>query len=78
MSEKLKDPYEGKEFIKCGLGRIRVQILREGATLQDYMTALKMLMEAEIFTGEKLTLKKEEKNANGKSRKTKVETSDIP
>ena len=62
MSEELKDPYAGKEFIKCGLGRIRVQILREGATLQDYMTALKMLMEAEIFTGEKLTLKKEKKD----------------
>ena len=41
MSKELKDPYEGKEFIKCGLGRIRVQILREGATLQDYMTAFK-------------------------------------
>ena len=62
MSEELKDPYKGKEFISCGLGRIRVQILREGATLQDYMTALKMLMEAEIFTGEKLTLKKEKKD----------------
>ena len=66
MSEELKDPYEGKEFIKCGLGRIRVQILREGATLQDYMTALKMLMEAEAYTGERLTLEKEKNNANGK------------
>ncbi len=66
MSEKLKDPYEGKEFIKCGLGRIRVQILREGATLQDYMTALKMLVEAEAYTGERLTLEKEKNNANGK------------
>ena len=66
MSEELKDPYKGKEFISCRLGRIRVQILKEGATLQDYMTALKMLMEAELFTGEKLTLKKEENNANRK------------
>ena len=59
MSEELKDPYKGKEFINCGLGRIRVQILKEGSTLQDYMTALKMLMEAEVFTGERLTEKKE-------------------
>ena len=59
MSEELKDPYKDKEFINCGLGRIRVQILKEGSTLQDYMTALKMLMEAEVFTGERLTEKKE-------------------
>ncbi len=66
MSEELKDPYAGKEFINCGLGRIRVQILREGASLQDYMTALKMLIEAETYTGERLTPKKEENNADGK------------
>ena len=66
MSEELKDPYKGKEFISCGLGRIRVQILKEGATLQDYMTALKMLLEAEAYTGERLTLEKEKNNANGK------------
>ena len=53
------DREQWKIFVKCGLGRIRVQILREGATLQDYMTALKMLMEAEAYTGERLTLEKE-------------------
>lgn len=57
MTKKIKDPYKSKEFITYGLGRIRVKVLKEGSTLSDSMTAMKMLLEAQLFTGEKLTEK---------------------
>jgi len=64
MTKKIKDPYKGKEFITYGLGRIRVKVLKEGSTLSDSMTAIKMLLEAQLFTGEKLTEKEENVQRN--------------